>query len=205
LVPVEDLLNLYRLGFKPIPLRQDSKIPNVPSTNDIYNNSEYWTEQKLQKDYHLFYNVATALGLSHVKDESGKSLFLNVIDIDSDAVFTRLAIISKNGKDVYLIDELCKSTFVVKTKKRFGYHIYWLSHSQNRPIRTRDCKPGCEFEIKTDNSTGHSTLPPSRHRNYVDFHYKKAGQDTIYVNDRLYDGLIDLLSDFIRETVIYYR
>jgi hypothetical protein len=194
----EDLQNLDRVGFKLIPLREDSVTPSVQSTNDIYNNSEYWTEKKLQKDHHLFYNVATALGKSHVKDESGKNLFLNVIDIDSDAVSTRLAIIPK-GKDVCLIDELFKSTFVVKTKKRFGYHIYWFSRNQNKPIRTRDCKQGYEFEIKTDNSTGHSTLPPSRHRDGVDFHYKKAGRDTIAINDKLYDDLIDLLSDFIKE------
>jgi hypothetical protein len=114
-VPFRDLQNLDRVGFKLIPLREDSVTPSVKS-NDIYNNSEYWTEKKLQKDHHLFYNVATVLGKSHVKDESGKNLFLNVIDIDSDAVSTRLAIIPK-GKDVCLIDELCKLTFVVKTKK----------------------------------------------------------------------------------------
>jgi hypothetical protein len=198
-VPFEDLQNLDRVGFKLIPLREDSVTPNVPSTNDIYNNSEYWTEKKLQKDHHLFYNVATALGKSHVKDESGKNLFLNVIDIDSDAVSTRLAVISKDGKDIYLIDELRKSTFVVKTKKRLGYHIYWLSHNQNKPVRTRDCKRGCEFEIKTDNSTGLSTLPPSRHRDDVDFRYQNVGQNAIAVRDKLYDGLVDLLSDFIKE------
>lgn len=198
-VPFGDLQDLDRVGFKLIPLREDSVTPNVPSTNDIYNNSEYWTEKKLQKDHHLFYNVATALGKSHVKDESGKNLFLNVIDIDSDAVFTRLAIISKDGKDFYLIDELCKSTFVVKTKKRFGYHIYWLSQIQNKPIRTRDCKRGCEFEIKTDNSAGLSTLPPSRHRDDADFRYQNVGQNAIAVRDKLYDGLVELLSDFIKE------
>ena len=154
--------------------------------------------KKLQKDHHLFYNVATVLGKSHVKDESGKNLFLNVIDIDSDAVSTRLAIIPK-GKDVCLIDELYKSTFVVKTKKRSGYHIYWFSRNQNKPIRTRDCKQGYEFEIKTDNSTGHSTLPPSRHRDDVDFRYQNVGQNAIAVRDRLYEGLVDLLSDFIKE------
>ena len=133
-----------------------------------------------------------------LKTSQAKILFLNVIDIDSDAVSTRLARIPK-GKDVNLIDELCKSTFVVKTKKRFGYHIYWFSHNQNKPIRTSDCREGYEFEIKTDNSTGHSTLPPSRHRDDVDFRYQNVGQNAIAVRDKLYEGLVDLLSDFIKE------
>jgi hypothetical protein len=106
---------------------------------------------------------------------------------------------SKNGKDVNLIDDLCKSTLVVKTRKRLGYHIYWLSHNQNKSIRTSDCREGCEFEIKTDNSTGHSTLPPSRHRDDVDFRYQNVGQNAIAVNDKLYEDLVDLLSDFIKE------
>ena len=105
----------------------------------------------------------------------------------------------KNGKDVNLIDELRKSTFVAKTKKRLGYHIYWFSHNQNKPIRTSDCREGCEFEIKTDNSTGHSTLPPSRHRDNADFRYLNVGQNAIAVRDKLYENLVDLLSDFIKE------
>ena len=151
----------------------------------------------------MFQGVATVLGKSRVKDESGKDLYLNAIDIDSDKVFTRLARVansskSNDGKDVYLVDKLCKSTYATKTKKRFGYHIYWFSHEQNKPIRTKDCRLGCEFEIKTDNSS-HLTLPPSRYRDYPDFHYKSVGQNAIFLNDKLYKVFIDLLSDFIRE------
>ena len=196
---LEDLFNLDQLGFKIIPLREDSVTPNVPSTNDIYNNPQYWSEAKIRRDHHLFHGVATVFGKSRIKDESGKDLYLNAIDIDSPEVFTRLATYtSKNGKDVYMIDNLCKLTYVTKTKKRCGYHIYWFSHNQNKPIRTNDCKRDCEFEIKTDNA-GHSTLPRSKHRGDPNFRYKAVGQNKIYINDELYDGLVDLLSDFIRE------
>ena len=88
---LQDLRNLIKLGFPILPLRQDSKTPNVHSTNDIYNNPEYWTEEKLRSDQCLFYGVATLLGKSHVKDIDGQDLFLKrIIDIDSDDAFTKL-------------------------------------------------------------------------------------------------------------------
>ena len=90
-IPLQNLDNLDDLGFKLIPLRQDSKTPNVSSTNDVYHHPEYWTKESLRKNHHLFQGVATVLGKSRVKDESGKDLYLNAIDIDSDKVFTRLA------------------------------------------------------------------------------------------------------------------
>jgi hypothetical protein len=120
---LEEVLNLYRLGFIVIPLRDDSVTPNVPSTNDIYINPNYWTEEKFRKDHHLFHNVATLLGKSHIKDNDGNDLYLNVIDIDCEAVYSRLARITKDGKDVNLIDELCKSTYVTKTKKSLVFTL----------------------------------------------------------------------------------
>lgn len=64
--------------------------PNVPSTNDIYNNPEFWSEDTLRSKHHLFHNVATTFGKSHIKDEDGSDLYLNELDIDSDEVFARL-------------------------------------------------------------------------------------------------------------------
>jgi hypothetical protein len=197
LVPIQELHKLqFKVGFNIIPLREDSFTPNIQSTNIIYENPGYWTEEKIQKSHHLFHNVATVFGKSHIKDKDGRDLYLNEIDIDSESVFRRLARIIHNDKEVYLIDELCKSTYVVKTRKKFGYRIFWFSHKQNRAIRTRDTKTGHEFEIKTGNG-GHSTLPPSIHRKDPGYHYKNIGQDTIAIRDDLYDGLLDLLSDFL--------
>ena len=147
---LDDLCNLDKLGFKLVPLKQDSQTPNIQSTNDIYNNPDYWSEEKLLSKQHLFYNIATLLGKSHIKDTDGSSLYLNGIDIDSEDVFTRLTKYSAVGKEVNLFEELCQSTYVTKTQKSFGYHIYWFSHNQNRPIRTADCKLGAKFEIKTE-------------------------------------------------------
>ena len=64
--------------------------------------------------------------------------------------------ISLSEEMVYTIDvrrgdivNACKSTFVSSSKKKYGRHIFWLSNKQHKSIRTTDCKPGCEFEIKT--------------------------------------------------------
>jgi hypothetical protein len=125
-------------------------------------------------------------------------LYLNQLDIDSKEAFDRLAIIRTKDKEYIFIDEMCKITFVVKTRKKYGYHIYWLSHKQLKPIATNNCKLNHEFEIKTDNSLGHSTLPPSRHRDDLNFHYQSIGQDTIAILDDLYGGLLKVLADCLK-------
>ena len=88
---------------------------------------------------------------------------------------------------------MCKITYVVKTKKKYGYRIYWLSHEQHPSIRITDCKPGYEFEIKTDNTLGHGTLPPSNHRDDLTFRYQSIGGNKIAIEDGLYDGILNVL------------
>jgi hypothetical protein len=89
-------------------------------------------------------------------------------------------------------------SFVVKTRKPNGFHIYWLSHKQHESILTTDCKAGCEFEIKSGKDSGHSTLPPSRHREDTGFHYKNYGQQKLFVSDDVYDRLIEALKHCLR-------
>ncbi len=100
---------------------------------------------------------------------------------------------------------MCKLTYVVNTRKKWGRRIFWFSHQQYLPISTRDCKPGFEFEIKTDNTLGHSTLPSSRHREDANFHYQSIGQQTIAIQDGLYDGISKLLSDCLKNKKPYDR
>lgn len=101
-------------------------------------------------------------------------------------------------REYFFIDEMRRITYVVKTRKPYGYRFYWLSHKQHPPIRTQDCKPGHEFEIKTDNTSGHGTLPPSRHRDDVSFHYQAIGQNKISIQDKLYDGILKVLADCLK-------
>jgi len=175
------LLCLHNIGFKLVPLAEDSKTPCVPSTNEIYNNPDYWNAEKLVQESHKFRNAATLFG----KTRNG--LYLNELDIDSQKVYDLLFCSSS------FIDNALKNTYVVKTKKPTGYRIFWLSDKQNNAIGTKDCKPGYEFEIKTDNTLGHSTLI-GIHRDDPNFHYENYGQNKLAVMNELYDKLVELLA-----------
>jgi uncharacterized protein DUF5906/D5-like protein/bifunctional DNA primase/polymerase-like protein len=208
------------MGFKLVPLCHDGKIPNVSGllnpeerqksieeskngkeepVNYVYNHPEFWNEERIKKEAYRFKNVATALGKTHLKRDDGSPLYINALDIDSEQVFTTLSRLSdRNGNDFYFIDKVCKSTFVSKTKKKYGRHIFWLSSEQHKSIGTRECKPGAEFEIKTDNSLALITLPPSRHRDDIEFHYQSIGVNKIEKVDRMYDSLLDTLKDCLK-------
>ncbi len=219
-IPLETLIEDYRAGFKLIPLSKDARTPNVTGlltsdeeirsreessddqihpVNFIYIHPEFWTDDRIKQEHWRFNNVATTLGKTSKTDEQGVPLYLNVIDIDSKQVFDSLAIIRFGDKDRYFIDEMCKVTRVTKTRKTWGRHIYWLSHKQCQPIRTKNCKFGYEFEIKSDNSTGLCTLPPSIHRDDPNFHYHSIGSNIISIQDDLYNGLVKELADSLRQ------
>ena len=132
--------------------------------------------------------MATTFGITHVKDGHGKEevLYLHCLDIDSDNV---LRLTSD------LLEELQSKTFVTKTKKDCRYHVYWLSHTQNPSIGVNKCKRDYEFEIKTDNSLGLCSLPPSQHRDDPYFRYQCVGRENkIALDYGLYDKLLQLLS-----------
>ncbi len=217
-ISLETLIEGYRAGFKLVPLSKDARTPNVTGlltsdeeirsreessdnqihpVNFIYNHPEFWTEDRIKQEHWRFDNVATAFGKTHLTDEQGASLYLNGLDIDSKQVFDSLAIITFGDKDRYFIDEMHKTTHVTQTRKKWGRHIYWLSHKQYKPVRARDCKVGYEFEIKTDNS-GLCTLPNSTHRDDPSFHYQSVGRIVISIQDGLYSGLLRELSSCLR-------
>lgn len=224
LIPLSKLIEYHNMGFKLIPLSDDGKTPNVfglltpeelqksigessdgkeHAVNYIYNQPEFWTEDRLEKEGWRFKNVATHLGRTHLKGEDGRSLYLNALDIDSEKVFTILNRLSTStGKDFYFIEEVCKKTFISKTKKKYGRHVFWFSYKQHKPIGTRDCKHGTEFEIETDNSLGLITLPPSRHRDDPQTTYQRIGQNKIQIIERMYDELLKTLDDCIKQTKV---
>jgi hypothetical protein len=104
----------------------------------------------------------------------------------------------KTGQDCSMIEVAQQSTFVTKTKKKNGFHIYWLSLKQNEAIISEDCKKGFEFEIKTDKKRWHCTLPPSVHRDDANFCYKNYRQDKLIVSDKLYDKIMKLLAECLK-------
>ncbi|MBV9667760.1 MAG: hypothetical protein JO327_06480 [Nitrososphaeraceae archaeon] len=208
------LLDYHKMGFKPVPLLSDSK-PAIKWA-PIYEDPNFWTDEKLVSESSRFKNVATVLGKTNIKDSAGQDLNLNSLDCDSQPVCSILTtpieqiqdsalrssienVFSKTGastKSSSLLECLKQVTCVVKTKKPYGFHIYWLSSKQHKRIRTQDCKLGYEFEIKTDSGSGHATLPPSTHRSDKNFRYLHIGRtDKIDQMEGLYELLLDLLKD----------
>jgi len=195
-ISAQHLISLHNAGFKLIPLDEKNGLrePWTP----IYEDTYYWTAEKLKKEAPKFRNIATCFGITH-KDKEGNDLYLNCLDIDSNNVYKILSNLKNGttGKEYSFIGKAMEKTFVTKTRKPNGFHIYWLSHEQNKAISTIECKPGFEFEIKTD-KRGHCTLPPSTHREDSNFRYKSFGQDTIITSDKMYTEILKVLSEYLR-------
>ena len=202
-VSLQHLITLRNAGFKVIPLDENDR-PCEPWT-PIYDHPNYWTVEKLNEQVSKFRNVATCFGITR-KDEQGNDLYLNCLDIDSDNVYKILFNLMNGttGKEYSFIAKAMEKTFVTKTRKPNGFHIYWLSLEQNESICTVDCKSGFEFEIKTD-KRGHCTLPPSTHRDDNNFHYKNFGQETIITSDKTYSEILKVLSECLRNKKPYDR
>jgi P4 family phage/plasmid primase-like protien len=190
------LIKLHNIGFKLVPLASDAKTPSIKSWLPIYYNPNYWTEEKLRKESYRFENVATCFSQT-IKDDGGEDTYLLCIDIDSQKVYDILFNLQHtDANETYsLIALMQERTFVTKTKKPFGFHLYWREHKQHKPIHTEDCKAGYEFEIKTDNTSGLSSLPDSVHRDDSTFRYRNNGKEIICVRDGLYDEIMAALSE----------
>jgi hypothetical protein len=177
------VMHLATLGFKVVPLAEDGKGSVIPWT-PIYENGG-WGLITLSKNYSLFeHGISTCFGLV-VLPKSGEVYYLNCLDVDSQKAGDRLK---------SLIERAMDKTWVTKTKK--GLHVYWLSTTgELAPVRTVDCMPGWEFELKTDNTGGLATLPPSRHRNDPNFIYENIGQHYIGISDEFYPVVLGKMKD----------
>ncbi|MGI0013096.1 MAG: phage/plasmid primase, P4 family [Nitrososphaera sp.] len=184
------ILSLHDLGFKLVPLSNDAKKP-VMAWTPIYDQG--WEKEELSQSYGTFANVATCFGKSQLKDQDGRDLYLNCLDIDSDKIYYELF-----NQPRAFTAWAAENTYCTKTRKPNGWHVYWLSHDQNKAIKSERCTAGYEFEIKTDKGSGLATLPPSRHRDDPKFRYQALGrEDRIIVSDELYPSLVKLLGQFL--------
>ena len=191
MIGLDILVRFSKMGFKLVPLNEPSMRP-VLAWSDIYDNSNFWSLEKFEKYANKFNNLATTFGQSPLTDSHGRELFLYCLDIDSEEVLKRVST---------FLEEWKLKTFVTKTQKDCGYHVYWFEYSsENIPINIEDCKKGFEFEIKCGKAL--CTLPPSRHRDNPFFHYENIGQsDKIMIADGLYDKLAnDLLANGIKKS-----
>lgn len=210
-IPSDVLIQLHKDGFrKLIPLMVDPKRANVydhliteeeiktfPSAEDkpvriIHQNPDFWTETRLKKQSHLFYNVATTFGVTDLKDSKGRMLYLYGVDIDSRQAYEAL-------KD--LIDVLRGITYVVKSHKEYGYHLYILTPVLHDPLGPANFKLGAEMEVKTDMSLGTMHLPPSRHRSYPYWNYSRVSTvEKIYIDedDTVFQQIMKAMSSYLR-------
>lgn len=213
------LMQLHNLGFKIVPLSLEHHTV-IPWTL-IYENSNYWSPESIVTESSKFQNVATVFGKTHIKDSEARDLYLNDLDCDSKPVYKILttpiqeisdpllksklqALFSKSEISAKgsMLEYLEKATVVVKTRKPYGVQTFWLSHTQHDHIGTKNCKSGHEFEIKTDKSLGHATLPPSTHRDDKNFRYLHMGRtDKIGTIDELYNVWIQLLKECLSDSV----
>lgn len=190
-VPFSTILELFKIGFKPVPLNEDAKTPAMAWT-DIYENS--WDMGELYKHRDRFSNIATCFGRVRpvIGNPDGNTYYLNCLDIDSENAFDILRDVEHILDSEYrvsIIEQATERTWVTKSRKRYGYHVYWLSLSQNPAVRPDHCKEGYEFEIKTDKS-GLISLPPSRHRDYNDWKYENIGKPALIKTEYLYPQII---------------
>lgn len=185
------ILSYHKAGFKLVPMTDDSKKPALAWT-EIYEKG--WQIEELSHHYDDFKNVATCFG--RVWQLQNSALYLNCLDIDSKNVFDALANLqdTESGKNYSLIDEARKRTFVTKTKKTFGFHIFWLSSKQYKPVKTEMCKDGFEYEIKTDKTSGLAHLPPSKHR-ASEYRYQSIGQPHLMIADHFYASVMLLTKE----------
>ena|SRR5215207_1989569 len=195
MISLETLISYCKIGFKPVPLNELSKSP-VIAWGEIYDNTDFWSIEKITGHLDKFHNIATTFGQTNITDSDGNSMYLYCLDIDSEEVLQRVTTL--------LEQEWKAKTFVTKTQKDGGYHVYWFEHTYDKdPISTEGCKKGFEFEIKCGKSlcTLLCTLPPSHHRDNPYFQYESVGQaDKIMISDGLYDQLVDdLLADCLKK------
>lgn len=196
------LWQLHHLGFKIVLIYPNRKTPVAWHLKPY---EQPWTKEQFQAEIidivyggkEEYSGIATCFGESHIKDPEDKTLYLNCVDIDSLPVFQGL----EN------VIEWCRErTYVTRTYKSFGYHIYWLSHQPNPHVGKFHMRNRFDatFEIKTNDSLGLCHLPPSPHRDHADFQYYPVGRiDCIMVDDLFYARLLTALQSFLKPEFVW--
>jgi len=97
MIALENIVSLWKAGFKLVPLNELSTGPTL-SWSEIYSTPDYWSDEKLRLHLNKFHNIATTFGKSHLRDGDGREQYLHCLDIDSEEVLNRLSTLLEQWK-----------------------------------------------------------------------------------------------------------
>jgi hypothetical protein len=138
----------------------------------IYLNPDFWTIERLQKESWRFEGVRCLPGKTFIRDQQGNKIGnarrLFILDIDSPLIYKKCR--------TELETEWMPNTYVTKTLKTFGHHIYWFEDWRDSDdfvtIDYNDAKPDAQLEIFVGVQY---TQVLGRHRNHPQFTYANVG------------------------------
>jgi hypothetical protein len=212
--PAEFLILLWQAGMKPAPTYANGNAFNIdglftkedfaksPECKNaiqlIYRNPDAWTVEKLRKESWRFECMRTLTGKTYVRDAQGNKIAgpysLFVLDVDSE--IDRDIAYRKIQSD--LENDWCHSSYVTKTHKAFGFHVFWLEDwtvdDDFTPLDHNDCKlDNALFEIMIGLQY---VQVLGQHRNDDNFRYTNIGcvglnELRLMVRNGLYNTLVN--------------
>ncbi len=195
---------LHHAGFKLVLIYPDRSTPvkwGDQPYEKPWTKAEFATQivDRVYNSNEAFSGIATALGRTHLTDnQSGRPLYLNALDVDSLSVYQTLESVIERCKEL---------TYITRSRRSFGHHLYWMSTRPLPHISKMDMVDQHHlgsFELKTDKSLGLMTLPPSHHREHASFQYYAVGQNfKIMTDDSFYKKLLISLQEFIQPEFLY--
>jgi hypothetical protein len=111
----------------------------------FYHSNDYWTPERLIEWTPSFHGIRVIGGKTYIYTNDGQKMGpfrLYQLDIDSVGAYNLI----KQYLETYLL----KYTFVIKSRKDYWYHVYWLEDWNDNQddcitIKGDDCKIDYEF------------------------------------------------------------
>ena len=187
------------------PTRQErfkSEFSNYSFCRFFYHVADYWTPETLRMWASKFRGVRVVGGKTYVRKNGKKSgpYRLFQLDIDSQGAYDLL--------ETLLETRLLKLTYVIKSRKEYGYHVYWLEDWNDNQgdcttIRADDCKTNYEFELfcgfQTTQIAGAHPKDPTGTFRYTEVGSTSLKEPELLVQNGLYDEIMLLLRDCLSD------
>jgi hypothetical protein len=216
--PADDLINLQQMGLKIIPCpfntkdlfteEEFAKIPNASKSvvKLVYLDVEQivYTPDKISENAWRFEDARVIPGKIYLMNTDGsKSAYmLCILDIDSEVAYERCR---------KYFEDWTNNTWVTKSHREFGYHIYWLERwtedNDFVSIHTDDCESkdvAFEVFVSTEYTQILGPIHPSSSKiQDPNFEYKNIGcrnlaKPALMIRDGLYDSLLKDFKDLLK-------